>query len=116
LDAVGIAALLKVSDLFVLTSRFENLPCVLIESISAGVPVVSTNVGGIDEIVTVEQGQLVPSDDQETLVSAIKEQLLRLDKYDSNLMHQKAIEKFSYQSIGTRFTEIYEVIISNHAS
>ncbi|MEY3585929.1 MAG: hypothetical protein RLZZ243_993 [Bacteroidota bacterium] len=116
LDTVGIAALLKVSDLFVLTSRFENLPCVLIESISAGVPIVSTNVGGIDEIVTVEQGQLVPSDDQETLVSAIKEQLLRLDKYDSNLMHQKAIEKFSYESIGTRFTEIYEVIISNHAS
>jgi glycosyltransferase involved in cell wall biosynthesis len=116
LDAVGIAALLKVSDLFVLTSRFENLPCVLIESISAGVPIVSTYVGGIDEIVTVEQGQLVPSDDQETLVSAIKEQLLRLDKYDSSLMHQQAIEKFSYESIGTRFTEIYEVIISNHAS
>jgi glycosyltransferase involved in cell wall biosynthesis len=116
LDAVGIAALLKVSDLFVLTSRFENLPCVLIESISAGVPIVSTNVGGIHEIITVEQGQLVPSDDQETLVSAIKEQLLRLDKYDSNLMHQKAIEKFSYQSIGTRFTEIYEAIIVDYVS
>jgi glycosyltransferase involved in cell wall biosynthesis len=116
LDAAGIAALLKDSDLFVLTSRFENLPCVLIESISAGVPIVSTNVGGINEIIDVEQGQLVPSEDQEALVSAIKEQLSRLDKYDSNVMHQKATQKFSYQAIGTRFTEIYETIIVNHVS
>lgn len=116
LDARGIAALLKDSDLFLLTSRFENLPCVLIESISVGVPIVSTNVGGIKEIVHSTEGQLVPSEDQDALVSAIKEQLIRLDKYDSNVMHQKAKEKFSYQAIGTRFTAIYEAIIVNHAS
>ena len=61
LEAKEIAALLKEADLFVLTSRFENLPCVLIESISAGVPIVSTNVGGIKEIVHPAYGQLVPS-------------------------------------------------------
>jgi len=116
LDATGIAELLKDSDLFVLTSRFENLPCVLIESISAGVPIVSTNVGGIHEIVGGEEGKLVSTEDQDALVLAIKEQLLRLDKYDSNEMHQKAVQKFSYQAIGTRFTEIYEAIIDNHAS
>ena len=116
LDASGIAALLKESALFVLTSRFENLPCVLIESISAGVPIVSTNVGGINEIVHASQGQLIPSDDQSSLVSAIKEQLSRLEEYDSNEMHQKATEKFSYQAIGKRFGEIYEDIIVNHGS
>ena len=116
LDATRIAELLKDSDLFVLTSRFENLPCVLIESISAGVPIVSTNVGGIHEIVGGEEGKLVSIEDQDALVLAIKEQLLRLDKYDSSEMHQKAVQKFSYQAIGTRFTEIYEAIIDNHAS
>jgi glycosyltransferase involved in cell wall biosynthesis len=116
LDATGIAAILKESALFVLTSRFENLPCVLIESISAGVPIVSTNVGGINEIVHASQGQLIPSDDQSSLVSAIKEQLSRLEEYDSNEMHQKATEKFSYQAIGKRFGEIYEDIIVKHGS
>jgi glycosyltransferase involved in cell wall biosynthesis len=116
LDAKGIAALLKESVLFVLTSRFENLPCVLIESISAGVPIVSTNVGGINEIVHSAQGQLIPSEDQSALVSAIKEQMSRLEEYDSNEMHQKASEKFSYRSIGKRFGEIYADILVKHGS
>jgi len=116
LDANEIAALLQNSDLFVLTSRFENLPCVLIEAISCGLPIVSTNVGGIKELVPSEHGQLVPSEDLEALVSAIKEQLTRLDKYDSNEMHQKASEKFSYHTIGTRLGEIYESIIMKHVS
>lgn len=116
LEAREIAQLLKSSDLFVLTSRFENLPCVLIESISAGVPIVSTDVGGINEIVQSAHGQLVPSENQEALVAAIKEQLVRLDKYDSNVMHQKATEQFSYQAIGKRFSEIYESILLKHGS
>ncbi len=116
LDAKGIAALLKESALFVLTSRFENLPCVLIESISAGVPIVSTNVGGINEIVHSAQGQLIPSEDESALVSAIKEQMSRLEEYDSNEMHQKASAKFSYRSIGKRFGEIYADILVKHGS
>jgi glycosyltransferase involved in cell wall biosynthesis len=116
LDANEIAALLQDSDLFVLTSRFENLPCVLIEAISCGVPIVSTNVGGIKEIVHSTEGQLVPSEDQDALVTAIKEQLTRLDRYDSIEMHQKASENFSYHTIGTRLGEIYESIIMKHVS
>ena len=116
LDAKGIAALLKESALFVLTSRFENLPCVLIEANSCGVPIVSTNVGGINEIVHSTEGKLVPSEDQDALVTAIKEQMSRLEEYDSNNMHQIASEKFSYRSIGKRFGEIYEDILVKHGS
>lgn len=116
LEAKEIAEVLKGADLFVLTSRFENLPCVLIESISAGVPIVSTNVGGINEIVHSAYGQLVPSEDQDALVAAIKEQLVRLEKYDSNVMHQEAKAQFSYEAIGKRFSDIYEAIIFKHGS
>lgn len=116
LDAKEIAEVLKGADLFVLTSRFENLPCVLIESLSAGVPIVSTNVGGINEIVHSTYGQLVPSEDQVALVAAIKQQLVRLEKYDSNLMHLEATAQFSYEAIGKRFSDIYEAIIFKHGS
>ena len=114
LEAKEIATLLQNSDLFVLTSRFETFGVVLIEAISCGLPIVSTNVGGIKEIVTSEHGQLVPSEDLEALVSVIKEQLIRLDEYDSIEMHQKATEKFSYHTIGIRLGEIYESIIMKH--
>ena len=116
LEAKEIAAQLQNSDLFVLTSRFETFGVVLIEAISCGLPVVATNVGGVKEVVPKEHGQLVPSENLEALVSAIKEQLSRLNKYNTNEMHHRATENFSYQAIGKRFTAIYEAIILKHGS
>ncbi|MDP4638198.1 MAG: glycosyltransferase [Crocinitomicaceae bacterium] len=115
-DAKGIAQLLQQANLFVLTSRFENLPCVLIEARSCGVPVVSTNVGGIDEIIQANDGVLVPSEDLGALVTAINQQIERLSSYQSDDMHKRASELFSYNAIGKEFTQIYESILTEHAS
>jgi glycosyltransferase involved in cell wall biosynthesis len=115
-DAKGIAQLLQQADLFILTSRFENLPCVLIEARSCGVPVVSTNVGGIDEIIQANDGVLIPSEDLGALVAAINQQIERLSSYQSDDMHKRASELFSYNAIGKEFTQIYESILTEHAS
>ena len=64
--------LLAAADLFVLPSRFEGLPLVLIEAMAAGRPVVSTQVGGVDELVVDGQtGRLVPPGDAPALADAI---------------------------------------------
>lgn len=41
----------KFFDLFILTSDYEGLPMVIIEAMSQGLPVVSSDVGGVHEIV-----------------------------------------------------------------
>ncbi|MFZ9613048.1 MAG: glycosyltransferase [Crocinitomicaceae bacterium] len=116
MEAKEIAAKLQNADLFLLTSRFENLPCVLIEARSCGVPVVSTNVGGIQEIIHPADGVLIPTEDLVALVLAINEQIGRLTAYQSDEMHQRAVELFSYEAIGSQFAQVYESILSKHGS
>lgn len=65
--------LIKACDAFVLPSRWEGLPIVLLEAMAAGRPVVATSVGGnTDLVVDGETGLLVPPDDAPALAAAIE--------------------------------------------
>jgi len=53
-----VANYLQHSDALVLFSNYENFPCVIPESFSVGIPVISTNVNGIPEYVNETNGIL----------------------------------------------------------
>ena len=64
----------KKLDIFVLTSRSEGLPNVLLESMSHGLPIVSTAVGGVTGLITHKiNGMLVESEDRDSLSNCIIE-------------------------------------------
>jgi|SRR5579859_138678 len=64
--------LLAKSDVFVLPSIWEGLPVALIEALSAGKPIVATDVGGNAELVTPGQnGWLVPPGNVAALAEAV---------------------------------------------
>lgn len=64
--------LLRAADAVVLSSKWENFPHVLVESLAVGTPVVATETGGVGEIVRDgENGLLVPPDDAEALAAAL---------------------------------------------
>ncbi|UWP85498.1 glycosyltransferase [Dactylosporangium fulvum] len=68
-----VADLLPAFDVFALASRYEGLPCVLIEAIGAGVPVVATAVNAVPEVVVPgETGLLVPPGTAAPLGRAIR--------------------------------------------
>ncbi len=46
---------------FVSTSLYEGLPVSMMEAISAGIPILGTNVGGVAELVTGRTGELLPA-------------------------------------------------------
>ncbi len=54
----------------------DGVPVVLMEALSAGVPVLTTPVSGIPELVDRSVGWLVPSEDPEALLRALREALL----------------------------------------
>lgn len=65
---------LKTFDLFVLPSVEEGIANVVLEAMAIGVPVLSTNCGGMAEvIIPKETGWLVPVRDPEALANAIVE-------------------------------------------
>lgn len=67
-----VADLLHASDLFLLTSISEGIPVTLIEAMAAGLPIVSTDVGGVTEVVDRgATGLLAPSGDDAALAEAI---------------------------------------------
>ena len=59
------------SDLAVLSSDNEGTPVSLIEAAAAGTPAVSTDVGGVADVVTPGAGWLVPAGDTEALGIAL---------------------------------------------
>jgi glycosyltransferase involved in cell wall biosynthesis len=68
------------TDIFVLTSRNEGTPVALIEAMAAAVASVSTDVGGVRDVITgPDVGRLVPFGDAAALADAV--QLLALDPH-----------------------------------
>lgn len=76
------------ADIFVLPSISEGSPITILEALASGLPVVATDVGGIKEMVTPDEGLIVPPKD----IGALKEAINRIlqDNPLRNKMAQRA--------------------------
>ncbi len=106
-----IPAYMQAADLFVLFSNYENQPCVILEAFSCGVPVISTDTGGIAEFFPEDFGRLIPVKDEEALFYAILDQM-KGPAPNPIKLHKYAIANFDKMVIAERFTAIYENLIS----
>jgi len=111
-----IAKMMQKCQFLVLPSLWENLPCVLIESISAGLPVIATDVGGIREIVNKNTGIIVPPGDADKLSSAIDFMLDNYSKYNRNKISEYGRKRFDYNIIGKKLYNIYKNILNRKCS
>lgn len=99
------------ADFFVLFSNFENLPCVIVEAFASGVPVLSTSVGGIAEILSPERGILIPQGDEDALLQGMIQMLDHSSEYDHQAVRDYAIKTFAAQNIGQQIFEAYKKVV-----
>jgi len=102
-----VAALLRESHFLFLFSRYENQPCVLLEALCCGLPVIATRVGGIPEIVDDSNGILVDSEREDQLLDAFCRIMDRYLQYDRSAIAKNAAARFSYAAVGARFAAIF---------
>ena len=98
------------SNALVLFSLFENQPCVIIEALCCGVPVISSPVGGIPEIITPANGILT---NDCSLADAMKLMIKDYRLFDPEKISEDARSKFSYSVVGKMFYDIYNSALSD---
>jgi glycosyltransferase involved in cell wall biosynthesis len=104
----------KTSDILVLPSYAEGLPMSILEAISYGLPIVSTDVGGISEAVEEgKNGYLIVPGDVEALANRLKS---LINEYELRISMSKrsleiAKEKFSVNTLEKQLINIYNSIL-----
>jgi len=75
LDREALRTLFGRAALFVLPSRREGMPLIVLEAMAAGVPIIATNVGGVPDALGTKTGNIVRAEDPEALAKAIGERI-----------------------------------------
>ena len=101
-----IADYMNESDVFLLFSHYEGMPVVLLESMSCGLPVITTQVGQANKIVKPGMGVVLDSNDIDLCVEKLS-QFNRAQFLNADIMHQEMKELYSYESVCSALTKSY---------
>ena len=113
LDAQGVVKHMQDHDVLVLNSRQENFPCVIPEAWACGIPVMSTDVGGIREHLPEglsDRGFLLPAEatdeDWEQALGAMQG-----PTWDPEALRATAETFFSMEAVGAAYERVYRGVL-----
>lgn len=95
-------------DIFINTTNFDNTPVSIIEAMALGLPVVSTNVGGIPFLLKdTQNGLLCPPENIETFVEKL---ILLIDNTDIareiSLQARESVQNFDWRLVKISWNEV----------
>jgi N-acetyl-alpha-D-glucosaminyl L-malate synthase BshA len=106
-----------ISDLFLLPSEYESFGLAALEAMAGGAPVISSNAGGLPEIIEPGvNGFMSPVGD----VEQMSEQAIRILKDDATLQQfrteaRKQAERFDIMNIVPQYEELYARFVKDNA-
>ena len=108
-----LAFLFRVSDLVVYPSYYEGQGLIPLEAMASGTPVVTVNHGPLPEMVDDTVGKLFTMGDNDSMSSAIIEEIENPEGLVKKgiLGRKRVLEKYTYESNASDFSEIYSRIV-----
>ncbi len=115
LEGKILAETMAKADVLIIFSNYENMPVVINESFVLGIPVFSTDVGGIAEMVNDTNGRLVPKGDETALFGVLNDFLENKISFNKEHFQKEARQTFSPEMVGKVLLEIYEGALAQMA-
>jgi sugar transferase (PEP-CTERM/EpsH1 system associated) len=115
-DRSDIADVLRLFDLFVLSSLGEGISNTILEAMATGLPIVATDVGGNPELVQEGvTGRLIPGEDPAVLAASLqqcigdREQLIRMGAASL----EKVKTQFNWQKTVEQYLSVYDEVVNS---
>lgn len=117
LDNEGMAAIYATADVMINPSLADNMPISILEALASGVPVVSTNVGGVPYLVEHQKtAMLVPPQDPEAMASAILS-LVNDDSKARAIANAgiETVQRYTWPNVRDRLLSVYEGVLTKRS-
>lgn len=109
--------ILNQNDIFCLISNYEGLPISIIEAMRAGMPIIASDVGGVNELVQDDvNGFLIPRGNISELVEKLKYILdhKELIKYMGKASRKIYEEEYTADKMNKKIFSVYNEVIAVH--
>lgn len=111
LEGAKLAGEMAAADMMIVFSNYENFPVVINESLSLGIPVLATRVGGIPERINNDNGVLIDAGDEDQLLANLISFLDDKSSFNMDNIKMEAREEFSPTTIGKTLCDLYSQTI-----
>jgi glycosyltransferase involved in cell wall biosynthesis len=108
-----VAKMMAEAHCFILNSNYEGLPCVLLEAMSCGIPVITTNVGAVPEIIDFKQGIIIHPNACDELIRAMQDMVAGYAQYNTDEIRAGIILKYSYPAMSKNFDTIFKRVLND---
>jgi L-malate glycosyltransferase len=112
-----LSSLYQKCDFYVCSSEWESFGLSALEALFTGLPVLSTNCGGVSDFISPGNGILIENDQQpETLRNGLFQMVKLLPDFKRKTIAAEIRSRFSNQHIKEEYNKIYKSISHTIAS
>jgi glycosyltransferase involved in cell wall biosynthesis len=112
-DESELARYYSLADAFIIPSREDNLPNVMLESMACGTPVISFNIGGMKETIRNQfNGLKAERTEAPQLAAAIKSFINTRKHFNRDEIRNFALQNYSEETIAAKYKAVYEDILT----